>query len=70
MEYSVLNSDIQAINLKSGAVVVAKRNRVDGRWLLEIIDSQELAYGVNSVQTSRTVCTIFEGGLLCDSLAQ
>lgn len=70
MEYSVLNSDIQAINLKSGAVVVAKRNRVDDRWLLEVIDGQELAHGVNSVQTSRTVCTIFEGGLLCDSLAR
>lgn len=70
MEYAVLNSDIQAVNLKSGAVVVAKRNRIDGRWLLEVIDGQEQAYGVDSVQTSRTVCTIFEGGLLCDNLAQ
>lgn len=70
MEYTVLNSDIQAVNLKSGAIVVAKRNRVDGQWLLEVIDGQEQAYGVNSVQTSRTVCTTFEGGLLCDNLAQ
>lgn len=68
MEYTLLKSDIQAINLQSGAVVVAKRNRVDGRWLLNIIDNQEQAYGMNSVQTSRTVCTIFEGGLLCDDL--
>lgn len=68
MEYAVLNGDVQAINLKSGAVVIAKRSRVDGRWLLEIIDGQEQAYGVGGVQTSRTVCTIFEGGLLCDSL--
>ena len=70
MEYAVLNSDTQAVNLKSGAVVIAKRSRVDGRWLLEVIDGQEMAHGVNSVQTSRTVCTIFEGGLLCDSLVQ
>lgn len=70
MEYAVLNSDVQAVNLKSGAVVVAKRNRIDGRWLLEVIDGQEQAYGVDSVQTSRVVCTIFEGGLLCDNLAQ
>ena len=68
MEYTLLKSDTQAVNLQSGAVVIAKRNRVDDRWLLNIIDGQERGYGVNSVQTSRTVCTIFEGGLLCDSL--
>ena len=68
MEYTLLKSDIQAVSLQSGAVVIAKRNRVDDRWLLNIIDGQERGYGVNSVQTSRTVCTIFEGGLLCDSL--
>lgn len=70
MEYTPLKSDIQAVSLQFGAVVIAKRSRVDDRWLLQIIDGHEVAYGVNSVQTSRTVCTIFEGGLLCDSLEQ
>lgn len=70
MEYTALKSDTQAVNLQSGAVVIAKRNRVDDRWLLHILDGQEEAYGIGSVQTSRTVCTIFEGGLLCDSLTQ
>lgn len=70
MEYTLLKGDIQAVNLQSGAVVIAKRNRVDDRWLLQIIDGHDVAYGVNSAQTSQTVCTIFEGGLLCDSLGQ
>ena len=70
MEYASLKSDIQVINLQSGAVVIAKRSRIDDRWLLHMADGLEVAYGVNSVQTSRSVCTIFEGGLLCDSLEQ
>ena len=70
MAYASLNSDIQVVNLRSGAVVIAKRNRVDDRWLLQVADGTDVAYGVNSVQTSRVVCTIFEGGLLCDSLEQ